>query len=151
MDTAPFGVTLPPPRQLVDSSVASFQALSASTIVVLGTNENLWLEEGPFNQGTQGYSSREQIDGNVQQFEMLGPNQGYVLGTDGTLWLEDSWPWGTVPPTGRQKVDTAVFSFSAIDANDVLTLGTNGNLWLEHGPFGSAPPPRVLVDSNVDY
>src|SRR5271170_2897499 len=28
-------------------------------------------------------------------------------------------------------------------------LGMDGNLWLEFSPFGTVPPSRVLIDSNV--
>lgn len=43
-------------------------------------------------------------------------------------------------------------SFYAWDAQTVLVLGANGNLWVEHavnGQFGQMPPPRELVDQNV--
>ena len=43
----------------------------------------------------------------------------------------------------------ATYSFRPGYINTVYVLGTNGALWLEHGPFGTVPPTRQLVDRNV--
>lgn len=121
-----------------------FQGLDVENVVVLGTDQNLWLEHGPFGNLPP---TRQQIDGNVEAFDAVDANTIYVLGSNGALWLEHG-PFGAVPPQ-RQQVDGNVAAFDAIDANTIYVLGSNGALWLEHGPFGSVPPRREQVDGNV--
>ncbi|HTV34773.1 MAG TPA: hypothetical protein VME69_17050 [Methylocella sp.] len=126
-------------------TVQAFQALSATEILVLGANGNLWLEHGPFGKVPP---TRQQVDGNVQAFQALSATEVLVLGTNGNLWLEYG-PFGTVPPP-RQQVDGNVAAFQALSATEALVLGKNGNLWLEVGPFGKVvPPPRQEIDANV--
>jgi hypothetical protein len=121
-----------------------FQALGVEDVVVLGTDQNLWLEHAPFGNLPP---TRQQIDGNVEAFDAVDANTIYVLGSNGALWLEHG-PFGSVPPP-RQQVDGNVAAFDAIDANTIYVLGQDGKLWLEHGPFNSVPPPRQQVDGNV--
>jgi hypothetical protein len=121
-----------------------FQALGVEDVVVLGTDQNLWLEHAPFGNLPP---TRQQIDGNVEAFDAVDANTIYVLGSNGALWLEHG-PFGAVPPP-RQQVDGNVAAFDAIDANTIYVLGQDGKLWLEHGPFNSVPPPRQQVDGNV--
>ena len=58
LDSGPWG-EVPPARQQVDAGVSAFQALSSSSIYVLG-NGNLWLESGPWGKVPP---ARQQIDG----------------------------------------------------------------------------------------
>jgi hypothetical protein len=67
---------------------------------VLGTDGNLWLEQGPFGTVPP---SRQHIDGNVAAFQPIDLNDVLVLGSNGNLWLEHG-PFGVVPPS-RQQVD----------------------------------------------
>jgi hypothetical protein len=83
--------------------VASFQPLSATQVLVLGTDGNLWLGHAPFGHVPP---TRQQVDGNVTAFQPLSATQVLVLGTDGNLWLEQA-PFGHVPPS-RQQVDANV-------------------------------------------
>jgi hypothetical protein len=122
-----------------------FQALDQNTIFVLGSDNNLWLEYGPFLGVIP--PPRDQVDANVDTFEALDKNTVLVQGTDGNLWLELS-PFGSVPPY-RTQVDGSVNAFQALDQNTIFVLGNDGNLWLETGPFGTVPPSRVQVDGNV--
>jgi hypothetical protein len=78
----------------------TFQALSDTEVLVLGTNGNLWLEQGPFGTVPP---PRQQVDGNVRTFQALSATEVLVLGTNGNLWLEQG-PFGTVPPP-RQQID----------------------------------------------
>ena len=43
----------------------TFQALSDTEVLVLGSNGNLWLEHGPFGEIPP---PRQQVDGNVYAF-----------------------------------------------------------------------------------
>jgi uncharacterized protein (TIGR03437 family) len=122
----------------------TFQALSDSEVLVLGTNGNLWLEQAPFGKVPP---SRAQVDETVQAFQALSTTEVYVLGSNGNLWLEQA-PFGKVPPS-RTQVDETVQAFQALSTTEVYMLGTNGNLWLEQAPWGSIPPTRVQVDANV--
>ncbi len=130
-------------------------------IFVLGSDGNLWLEEGPF--GTQIPPARVQVDGNVNlyaAFQAFFWNEIFVCGSDGNLWLEEG-PFGTIPlpgssyppsPGSRVQIDGSVSGFYAWDPGNVFVLGNDGNLWLEFG-FGTTtpavPPPRYPVDGNV--
>ncbi len=130
-------------------------------IFVLGSDGNLWLEEGPFGQ--QIPPPRVPIDGNVDlyaAFQAFFANEVFVCGSDGNLWLEQG-PYGTVPlpgssyppsPSSRVQIDGNVSGFYAWDPGNVFVLGKDGNLWLEFG-FGTTnpavPPPRYQVDGSV--
>ena len=87
----------------------TFQALSDTEVLVLGSDGNLWLEHGPFGKVPP---TRQQVDGNVQAFQPLSDTEVLVLGLDGNLWLEHA-PFGKVPPT-RQQVDGNVQAFFGI-------------------------------------
>lgn len=58
----------------------TFQALSDSKVLVLGSDRKLWLEHGPFGAAVP--PRREQVDGNVQAFQALSGSEAFVLGTD---------------------------------------------------------------------
>jgi hypothetical protein len=36
-----------------------------------------------------------------------------------------------------------------VNSNYIFVLGNDGNLWLDTGPFGTVPPSRQHVDTNV--
>jgi hypothetical protein len=115
-------------------------------IFVLGTDGNLWLEQGPFTSPPP--PPRTQVDGNVFAFQALDNQTVFVLGKDGNLWLAQG-QFGKVPPP-RVQVDSSVQSMQALSSSEVLVLGNDGKLWLEQGSFGKVPPPRVQVDANVN-
>jgi hypothetical protein len=48
LEHAPFGVNVPPTRELIDGNVQAFQALDNLHGLVLGTDGNLWLEQARF-------------------------------------------------------------------------------------------------------
>jgi hypothetical protein len=52
------------------SPFSSFQALSDTEVLVLGSDGNLWLEHGPFGTVPP---PREQIDGNVSDPLVIPP------------------------------------------------------------------------------
>jgi len=128
---------------------------------VLGSDGNLWLETGPFNNLSQTLATRQQIDANVTNlysqvgenrvwrtgFQAINAGEIYVLGTDDNLWLEHA-PFNSVPPS-RVQVDGSVQTFQAIDIGTVFVLGNDGNLWLERAPFGTVPPARTQIDGSV--
>jgi hypothetical protein len=128
---------------------------------VLGSDGNLWLETGPFNDLARTLATRQQIDANVSNlysqvgesrvwrtgFQAINAGEIFVLGTDNTLWLEHA-PFNSVPPS-RTQIDSNVETFQAIDVGTVFVLGTDGNLWLETAPFWNAPSARQQVDGNV--
>lgn len=145
LEQGPFSA-VPPARQMVDSSVDTFQAVADGThnVFVLDVEGNLWLESPPFGTGP---SIRQEVDSQVCSFQALNSQKILVLGNDGELWIEQA-PFGTLPPA-RQAVDANVRDFHALDATRILVLGTDGNLWLEQAPFGFVPPVRVQVDGNV--
>jgi hypothetical protein len=123
----------------------TFQALSDTEILVLGSNGNLWLEEAPFGKVPP---ARQQVDANVKAFQALSDTEVLVLGINGNLWLEQGPFLGTIPPT-RQQVDANVKAFQALSDTEILVLGNNGNLWLEEAPFGTVPPARKQIDADV--
>jgi len=129
-------------------------------IFVLGSDGNLWLENGPFGQVPP---PRVPVDGNVdlcKAFYALDQNTVYVCGSDGNLWLEYG-PFGQVPlppcngqsSSCRVQVDGSVAWFWPVNdytgLEQILVLGQDGKLWLEYEPFGQVPPPRVQIDANV--
>ena len=119
-----------------------FQGLDVENVVVLGTDQNLWLEHAPFGNLPP---TRQQIDGNVEAFDAVDANTIYGLGSNGALWLEHG-PFGAVPPP-RQQVDGNVAAFDPVDRNNIYVLGSDGKFWLEFGPFGRVPPNRQIVDA----
>jgi hypothetical protein len=42
-----------------------------------------------------------------------------------------------------------VHAFDGLDPGTVLVLGTDGKLWLENEPFGTVPPARTLIDTDL--
>ncbi|MGO9525235.1 hypothetical protein, partial [Mycobacterium sp.] len=58
---------------------------------------------------------------------------------------------GDIPSELRQHVDGNVAAFQPWSAELAFVLGQDGNLWIEAGlgGWGSPPPPRLHVDSNV--
>ncbi len=130
-------------------------------VFVRGTDGNLWLETGPFDDLSYTIANRVQVDANVSNifsqvgenrvwrtaFQALNAAEIYVLGSDNNLWLEHA-PFGSVPPS-RTQIDSNVDTFQAMDLGNVYVLGTDGNLWLETAPFGNVPPSRVQVDGSV--
>src|SRR5215510_13160940 len=124
---------IPPDREQIDADAQAFQALDSQTMVVLGTDNNLWLEHAPFGHAPP---AREQIDANAQAFQALDSQTVVVLGTDNKLWLEHA-PFGHVPPA-REQIDANAQAFRALDSQTVVVLGTDNKLWLEHA---SVPRP----------
>jgi hypothetical protein len=125
----------------------NFAFASPTAAWVLGSDGNLWLEQGPWGTVPP---SRQQIDGNVQAFQPLGGDMALVLGMDNNLWLEQG-PWGTVPPS-RQQIDGNVKAFYTTQLGtitQIYVLGQDGNLWLEQAPWGNVPPSRQQVDGLV--
>jgi hypothetical protein len=81
--------------------VQAFQALDIQTVLVLGTDGNLWLESSPF--GVPVPPARQQVDGSVQAFQALDTQPVLVLGRDRNLWLEHG-PFGVnVPPRSGSR------------------------------------------------
>ncbi len=143
-------------RQQVDGKVAEFQVLNSKTLVVEGSNGNLWLETA---NPVSGWSvqntvdTRKPIDGNVRSFSAVNENTIFVQGLDHKLWLEKA-PWTGVGHTvaTRVAVDANVGQVQAIDVNHIFVIGTNGALWLENGPFANIPQTianRDLIGVNV--
>lgn len=143
LEHGPFG-TVPPPRNQIDASVSTFQALQdgSESVLVLGMDENLWLESPPFDNLPP---KRTQVDGSVRAFQGLNSSLIYVLGDNGILWQEQT-PFGSFPPA-RQQVDSNVRAFQAVNDQAILVLGTDGRLWYETGPYGTVPPQQI--DANV--
>jgi hypothetical protein len=136
--------------------------MAAQQIFVLGTDGNLWLEQGPFD-GVQIPPPRVPVDGSVDlyaAFAAINAEQALVCGSDGNLWLEQG-PFGVVPlpgssypphPGSRFQIDGSVAAFEPWSAGEIFVLGGDGNLWLEFN-FGSTlpavPPPRTQIDGSV--
>jgi hypothetical protein len=134
----------PPPRTRGYAGFPeTFQPVSEEQVYVLGSDRNLWLENGP--SGTVP-PPRVPVDACVRSFQSLGSAQALVLGMDGNLWLESN-PFG---PAHRVQVDGNVAGFQAIDANTIVVQGTDDTLWIESAPFGHVPPSRTEVDRNVE-
>jgi hypothetical protein len=127
----------------VDQTAFTFEALDNQTVLVLGTDGNLWIEQEPFGNVPP---PRQQIDDNVQAMQALNIKVVFVLKVDGSLWLESTpFMWFT-----RQQVDANVRAFQALDVNTVLALGSDGKLWLEQAPFGNVPPGRGRLTAMCD-
>jgi hypothetical protein len=131
------------PAVVVDKTATAFQALSANQAYVLGSDRNLWLEQGPWSAMT-----RVQVDGSVAAFQALNADEAYVLDTDGNLW-DETGPWATMT---RTHVDGSVRAFQPLpspagNTPQAYVLGDDGNLWLEQGPWNAMT--RVQVDGNV--
>jgi hypothetical protein len=125
------------------------QALNNTQVIVLGTDQKLWMDRAPFGKVPP---PRQQIDASVVAFDTSLKNNIYVLGSDGKLWLEYGPFDGSVPttvPPAREQVDATVAAFESFNDNLVLVLGQDGNLWLEEGPWGKVPPARQQVDGSV--
>jgi hypothetical protein len=147
----------PPHRSYIDSCVRSFRALSATSALVLGLDNSLWLETAPWNSTPP---HRTRIDGNVGAFQMVNDNTIFVLGTNGLLW-EETAPYGPDHRTlvagttnGNTSYDLwGVASFEAISTTQVLVLynGWANSGWLGRLVYPYAVPANYsLVDGNVD-
>jgi hypothetical protein len=110
----------------------AFQGLNDNLVYVLGSDKNLWREQGDMH-------NRGWVDGNVAEFQALDNNLVCVLGTDGNLWHEQG------DMHNRSWVDGNVAQFHAIDNHLVYVRGTDGNLWREQGDMHN----RSWVDANV--
>jgi hypothetical protein len=116
-------------RVPVDGNVDEFQIIDVNTAVVLGMDNNLWLERGPFGTvplppcpGPQYGNCRIQIDGNVAAFLVIDQNTILVNGQDNNLWLEYA-DFGTIPlppclvagqGSCRTQVDANVAGFDLV-------------------------------------
>jgi uncharacterized caspase-like protein len=144
--------TVTPPAQLgskpadpsvVDESVRAFQALDASTVYVLGTDERLWREFGTWNNAQQ---PRIRVDETVRAFQAIDATTVYVLGSNGRLWREfGTWDNARQP---RVAVAENVKAFQALDANTLYVLGTDGKLSREFA-VGNAQQRRIQVAENA--
>jgi hypothetical protein len=141
LERGPFG-NVPPSRVQIDANVTtnlnspalgarSFQALSDTQILVLGTDSKLWLEQAPFGRVPP---SRVQVDGSALNFQAIDGNTIVVLGQDEKLWLEHA-PFGHVPPA-REQIDEDAIAFQELSTTLVGVKGDDNNLWLEQAPFG---------------
>src|SRR5579885_1215587 len=107
---------------VIDENVQAFNATNfrnpPDTVLVLGSDGNLWLEYGPFGHpAPKFWTRREQVDANVQGFLGVNYDQVFVLGSDGNLWLEQG-PFGQPAPnfwTGRTPIDANVQAFATLD------------------------------------
>lgn len=124
----------------------TFQGIDTQHVYALGTDANLWLEQGPFGSASP---ARTQVDGGISTFQALqdGTHNVLVMDEEGNLFL-DSPPFGTAPPA-RVQVDYSVRSFQALNSQTIFVLGSDGNLSIEYAPFGTLPPFRQIVDASV--
>jgi hypothetical protein len=72
---------------LVDRSLLTFQPLDINTVIVLGSDGNLWLEHAPSGNPPP---TRQQIDANVVEFLATDSSNVLVLGSDGKLWWKEA-------------------------------------------------------------
>ena len=120
------------PPTLVDSSVNDFYVIDNSAIYVLGTDANLWNENGSA-------SNRSLVQPDVLTYFPVDSSHVYVEDTTATLWNENgSW-------NNRFPVDSSVLRYYPIDASSVLVEGGDGNLWREVHDYKF----RDFVDGNV--
>lgn len=124
----------------IDGNVAAFDGnvtLGVQRAYVLGTDGNLWLEQGPWGTVPP---SRQQVDGDVRAFQTIDADHVFVLGRNGNLWLETG-PWGTVPPSRIEIGGGNIVSFQALGSlagAEVFVLGGDGTLWLNTVGGGSS-------------
>jgi len=159
--TQPQASALSDPKKVSNLQVGwSFPTDTQLQTVVLGSDNNLWLEHGPFGKVPP---KREQIDGNAQAFQALDSQTVIVLGSDKNLWLEHA-PFGQVPPK-REQIDGNAQAFQALAAfgpfnassivvNDTVFVGNdNGYFYVLDAataklkwqfPLASDPPLRAL-------
>jgi len=176
----PFLGQLPPHNRVqVDTTVAvgtippkfnPIFAFDLDTVMVHGSDDNLWLERGPFGNlpwveadfpnfpsPLPPPSQRCHIDGNVLNFYPWSPEGPFfVIGKGGVnfwpwdpqfdqvLWCENpNWHW-------RFQIDGNVGSaqplaFSDDLSGEVFVCSQDGALWQEFGPFGTVPLPTCFA------
>ena len=87
----------------MDDNVKAFQAMQFQDFVwVLGSDDKLWLEQGPFGTVPP---SRQQVDANVNAIQGLDIQHAVVLDYSFTLWLDQA-PFSKRPrqsPNRRAK------------------------------------------------
>jgi hypothetical protein len=145
--------------QPVDANVEAFVAVNNMLVYVIGTDHNLWQEDGPWGAVPP---SRVLQDRNVRACQPApgaSPAKGstvppvLVLRTDGTLWLEyfpTSFKFKAGIGPANVGVARNVSAFSAVDESTVFVLDQDSKLWRLSGPFGeSAPSEPIIVDENV--
>src|SRR5690242_8235472 len=76
-------------------------------------------------------------------FFVLGPVRGVLAPSPAAL------AHAHLP--GRTHIDSDVKSFHFFSSTEAAVLGNDGNLWLEHGPFGTVPPSRTLIDGGNGF
>jgi outer membrane protein assembly factor BamB len=120
--------------------VQAFQGLDSQTVLVLGTDGNLWLEHAPFGNPPP---FRQQVDATVRAFQGVDAHTVLVLGTDGNLWLE-------------HPVDA--FQASPIVVNDTVFIGgENGYFYALDAASGMLkwqfpkPPAKGLRGSGQNF
>ena len=124
-------------RHQVDANVARFVAYDGNIVYVLGSDGNLWRENGD-------YTHRSWVDANLmpndKSFQPMDGTTVFVLGSDGKLWREVG------DMSNRQLVDTGVMEFRAIDNVTVYVRhGYDSKLWRETGDSSHS----TQVDDNV--
>lgn len=137
-------------RTLIDSSVQFFHFFSSTEAMVLGTNGNLWLEQGPFGTVPP---QRIQLDFGTASFQAISDTQFLDLdsGVLSLTYLDiASHPYSLSSTIVDDNVQAYQWlSYIGLSAFEILVLGDDGKLWLEQGPVSPVPPDRVQVDGNV--
>jgi hypothetical protein len=118
--------------KVVETNVASFHALDATTFYAVDPN-------GKLRRGTGDVASRHWVDDEVSAFQPIDATSVYVLGRDAKLWRE------TGDMHNRVLVDTDVAAFQAIDAVTVFVRSKDGKVWRDKGTKAD----RTLIASNV--
>jgi hypothetical protein len=156
-------------RTRLDDAVATFQAINAELIYVLGTDGRLWRELGDARK-------RGEVDRAVKTFHAIDAGVVFVLDAGQVLWRDvgtrtsrthvadqvtgfqyipdgdtmyvhaiDAVLWRKSGNDQAEQVDKSVAAFQAVDRHLIYVLGTDGRLWREAGGHDQA----VLVDRDL--
>jgi hypothetical protein len=116
------------PPDPVDEQVLHFQADAYDDVYVLGTDRNLWHEDGT-KPVYWNVTHRHWVDRNALGFTPLDATYVYVLGTDGKLWREKGDMTSRVPVDQHLFADLATAGRGFRYDADVLAFYTS------QGPF----------------
>jgi hypothetical protein len=93
---------VPPPREQVDGNVLAFQAIDLNNVIVLGTDNILWVEHVPFGQVPPPRGQFTLLK--VLAFQAVDTATIAFLDTDQNLWLQAGFT--------RAQVDGNVEAFN---------------------------------------
>ncbi|WP_374487730.1 hypothetical protein [Zoogloea sp.] len=141
----PFGVQVPPRRELVSGNVTDYSVLTENELFIVKGGRDLIFKSGDLtDHGELVFESTERRT-EIRNIQAVSRDLVFAI-YKGDLWSfeKNGGNWE------RTRVEQDVFQYQALDSDTIFVRDAGGILWREEGPFGHQyPARRVKVDVTV--